>query len=125
MQAYMKSTMPFLGVGARAMRAACRRAFAEVDLLSAAGWRRSVRALWRGARYREERYGAIELAGDSRARPFRDLDALPLYEEMIVTGAWWDLVDPIATRRLRELLTLFPRAMQREMLGWSRSENLW
>jgi 3-methyladenine DNA glycosylase AlkD len=125
MQAYMKSAMPFLGVGAPGVRSACRRAFAGLDFYSASRWRRDVLSLWRGAGHREERYGAIELTGDRRARPFQDLDALPMYEEMIVTGAWWDFVDPIATHRLRELLGLFPRRMRREMLGWSRSENLW
>ena len=125
MQAYMKSSMPFLGVGAAPMRAACRRVFSGVELRSASSWRGAVRSLWRGARYREERYGAIELAGDRRARPFRNLDALGLYEEMIVTGAWWDFVDAIATHRLRELLVLFPRPMRREMLDWSRSPDLW
>jgi hypothetical protein len=27
-----------------------------------------------------------------------------MYEEMIVTGAWWDLVDAIATQRLWAIL---------------------
>jgi 3-methyladenine DNA glycosylase AlkD len=44
---------------------------------------------------------------------------------MIVTGAWWDLVDGIAGHRLGRLLRLFPREMRREMLAWSRSDDLW
>ena len=59
--------------------------------------------LWRGAKHREERYGALWLAGDKRARAFQDMDALPMYEEMIVTGAWWDYVDDIASHRLGAL----------------------
>ena len=53
-------------------------------------------AIWRGARFREERYAAIELTGVRAARGFQTIDALPMYEEMIVTGAWWDYVDAIA-----------------------------
>ena len=91
MQAYAKSSMPYLGVTAVPLRRVCREVFAGVDLPTAAAWRRAVLGLWRGARYREERYGAIELTGVKRFDRFQDMAALPMYEEMIVTGAWWDL----------------------------------
>ena len=125
MQAYAKSALPFLGVTAVPLRRVCREVFAEVDLPTAAAWRRAVLGLWRGARYREERYGAIELTGVKRFDGYQDLAALPMYEEMIVTGAWWDLVDGIAGHRLGLLLRRFPREMRREMLAWSRSDDLW
>lgn len=125
MQAYMKSAMPYLGVGAVPLRKACREVFAPLDFRSAATWRRAALAVWRGARYREERYGAIELTGVGRFDRFQDMAALRMYEEMIVTGAWWDLVDGIAGHRLGLLLRRFPREMRREMLAWSRSDDLW
>jgi len=125
MQAYMKSKMPYHGVPSPAMRAACQKVFGELELPSAAAWSRAVLSIWRGARFREERYGAIELTGIRRAVPFQNLEALPMYEEMIVTGAWWDYVDSIAARRLGLLLRLFPKPIRREMLAWSRSDDLW
>jgi 3-methyladenine DNA glycosylase AlkD len=125
MQAYAKSALPFLGVTAVPLRKVCREVFAEMDFPTAAAWRRAVLGLWRGARYREERYGAIELTGVGRFEPFQDMAALPMYEEMIVTGAWWDLVDGIASHRLGLLLRRFPREMRKEMLAWSRSDDLW
>jgi 3-methyladenine DNA glycosylase AlkD len=125
MQAYTKSSMPYLGVGAVPLRRVCREVFAGLDFPSAAAWRRTVLGLWRGARYREERYCAIELAGQKRFDRFQDMAALPMYEEMIVTGAWWDLVDGIAGHRLGLLLRRFPREMREEMLAWSRSDDLW
>ena len=48
-----------------------------------------------------------------------------MFEEMVVTGAWWDFVDEIATHRLRELLERYPRGMSRRMRSWSRDQNLW
>ena len=48
-----KSRMPFLGVSAGLMRAACRRAFADFDFSSARRWRQAVFSLWRGERYRD------------------------------------------------------------------------
>jgi 3-methyladenine DNA glycosylase AlkD len=125
MQAYAKSSMPYLGVTAVPLRKVCREVFAAVDLPTAAAWRRAVLELWRGARFREERYCAIELTGVRRFDRFQDLAALPMYEEMIVTGAWWDYVDGIATHRLGALLRLFPREMKKEMRAWSLSDDLW
>jgi 3-methyladenine DNA glycosylase AlkD len=125
MQAYMKSAMPYHGVPAPLLRKVARGLFAESPLASAEAWREAVLGLWRGARFREERYAAMVLAGDRRARGFRTLDALPMYEEMIVTGAWWDLVDELASHRLGELLTRYPREMTATMLAWSRSSDLW
>jgi 3-methyladenine DNA glycosylase AlkD len=125
MQAYARSKMPYLGVTAVPLRRVCREVFAVVDFPTAAAWRRAALCLWRGARFREERYTAIELTGVRRFDRFQDLAALPMYEEMIVTGAWWDYVDGIATHRLGALLRLFPREMKKEMRAWSLSDDLW
>jgi 3-methyladenine DNA glycosylase AlkD len=125
MQAYMKSTMPFYGVSAPRMRAVCKQVFAGHAIVDAAVWRDDVLAVWRGARFREERYAAIELTSDRRARAFHTMDALPMFEEMIVDGAWWDVVDPIATHHLSAILTSAPRPMRRAMLTWSRSTDMW
>lgn len=125
MQAYMKSTMPFHGVSSKPMRAVCKRVFAKHPITDAETWREDVLSLWRGAKYREERYAAIELSGDRRARAYQTLDALPMYEEMITTGAWWDLVDWIATHRIGDLLRKEPRAMKKILRRWSKSKDMW
>src|SRR5262245_27311996 len=108
MQAYMKSSVPYHGVPTPALRALCKRLFADVALPSAAVWQREVLALWRGAEFREERYAAINLSGLRRADPFQTLDALPMYEEMITSGAWWDYVDVLAAHRIGLLLRRYP-----------------
>ncbi len=125
MRAYMKSAMPYLGVRAPLVRVTCRRVFAGYALPSARVWQRAVLALWRGARFREERYAAIALSGDRRARAFQTPAVLPMYEELIVTGAWWDYVDEIAIHRLGPLLRAYPRPTARTMCVWSRSPDLW
>jgi len=50
---------------------------------------------------------------------------LPMYEELIVTGAWWDYVDNIATQRIGPILSEYPGPMRRKMLVWSRSKDMW
>jgi len=125
MQAYMKSAMPFHGVPTPTLRKVCRTVFADVPLANAALWQAQVLALWRDARFREERYAALELAGHRRAEPFQTFSAMPIYEEMIVTGAWWDYVDDIAAHCVGPILHREPARMRRKILAWSRSDDLW
>ncbi|MEO8053960.1 MAG: DNA alkylation repair protein [Acidobacteriota bacterium] len=124
-RAYLKSAMPLHGVDVTTLRGICKETFAAHPLESVAAWRRDVLAVWRGAKFREERYAAIELTGDRRARGFQAMASLPMYEEMIVTGAWWDLVDTLATKRLGEILRNEPAPMRKAMRAWSRSDDMW
>jgi len=125
MQAYMKSSMPYYGVPTPARRALGKRLFEDYPFGSEAEWQSACLILWREARYREERYSAIALTGHRLYLPWQTLAALPMYEEMIVTGAWWDYVDDIATHRLGALLKTYPAKMGKRMLQWSRSRDLW
>jgi len=124
-QPYMKSAMPYHGVAAPPLRAACKKIFAELALPSRDIWRGHVLDLWRGAQYREERYVAIELTGEKRARTFQTPAEMPLYEEIIVTGAWWDYVDTVASHRVGTILRDYPAPMKKKMLAWSKSGNMW
>jgi 3-methyladenine DNA glycosylase AlkD len=125
MQAYMKSEMPYLGIQAVPFRKATKSVLAAHPLDSFEDWRDSALALWRGARYREERYAAIELIGYRAYQSFRTLDALPMYEEMITTGTWWDYVDSIASHRLGELLRRYPKELPAILRGWAVSGDIW
>ncbi|MET8866967.1 DNA alkylation repair protein [Nonomuraea sp. NPDC004580] len=125
MRAYMKSEMPFLGVKAVPRRSVLRVVFSEHRLESAPEWRRAVLSLWREAEYREERYAAIELSGHRLYRDYQTLYTVPMYEEMIVTGAWWDLVDELATHRIGHLLATYPESMRPMMLEWAHDADLW
>jgi 3-methyladenine DNA glycosylase AlkD len=118
MQAYMKSEMPFLGVQKPARREVARIVFPAYPLEGFEAWRDTVLRLWREATYREERYLAIALARDARYRSHRSAAALPMYEELIVTGAWWDFVDEVAIRLVGELdLSFLP--------SWAVDPDLW
>ena len=125
MQAYMKSAMPYRGVPAPEQKRVWRAALDAHRLPSFEAWRDTALALWREAAYREERYGAIALTGRRYYRDYQLIEALPLYEELIVTGAWWDYVDDIASHRLGGLLRREPEAMRAEMRRWSRDPDLW
>jgi 3-methyladenine DNA glycosylase AlkD len=124
MQAYMKSVMPYHGVRMPDLRVICKRVFDEHPLGSCKEWQAAVLGLWRGARFREERYAAMELAAHRRHRECRTPAILPMYEEMIVTGAWWDYVDEIA-HLVGQLLRSNPKQMRPVMRAWSKDRDLW
>jgi 3-methyladenine DNA glycosylase AlkD len=125
MQAYMKSTMPYYGVPATPLRKICKAVFPEF-VLANGDWADTVLELWRTAKYREERYAAIELTGHklyrSQQTPAVSLD---IYDEMLVTGAWWDYVDQVAIHRVGPLLRSHTREMTPVIRRWSRDEDLW
>jgi len=124
MQAYMKSTMPYHGVRMPQVRATAVSAFAKAELKSCEEWRSEVLAIWRGAKFREERYAAMMLAADRRHANCRGPESLPMFEEMIVTGAWWDYVDEVA-HVVGDLLRRHPKRIRPLMRRWSTDPNLW
>ncbi|MBV1689192.1 DNA alkylation repair protein [Novosphingobium sp. G106] len=125
MQAYMKSEMPYLGVSAVPLRQVCKGAFTDLTWPDSAAWQADVLAIWREAEHREQRYAAIELSGVRAASQFQQIDALAMYEEMIVSGAWWDYIDNIAGQRFWTLLQNDRTAMKRAMLAWCQGADMW
>ena len=123
-QAYMKSEMPYYGITAPVQRRVFKEHFADVSFPNAEAWRGAVLHIWRNAKFREERYFAISFCACKNARSFQTPDSLPMYEEMIVTGAWWDLVDGLH-HTVGGLLKQFPKEIGKEMRAWSRSDNMW
>jgi 3-methyladenine DNA glycosylase AlkD len=121
-QAYMKSSIPSLGVRVPEVRRLTRAAAAAHPFESPEQLRATVLEFWRNAKVREERYAAIDLTGVKMAAS--DLAMLPVYEEIIRTGAWWDFVDGVADR-ICALLQAHRPAMTDVLLGWSGDEDFW
>lgn len=124
-QAYMKSEMPFAGVATPDLRKIAGTVFSAHPQPTQARWQQAILSLWRGARYREERHAAIGLARAKPYQPFRNPSACPMFEEMIVTGAWWDYVDEIAINLIGELLRDHTEFTRGVLLGWTRDADLW
>ena len=121
MQAYMKSAMPFYGVQKPARAKLARAVFDAHPLESFDAWQDTVLTLWREATYREERYMALALLQDRRYRAYRTLRALRLYEELIVTGAWWDFVDEVVRRPARRAAA----GGRADAARWSTDDVMW
>jgi 3-methyladenine DNA glycosylase AlkD len=125
MQRYMRSEMAFYGVPAAEVAAICRGRFRHLEFRSAVAWSLAVLYLWRHAKFREERYAAVTLSDARSARRFQTVAAVAMYEEMIVSGAWWDYVDVLAVHRIGPILREFPGPMRAKMRVWARSDDLW
>jgi 3-methyladenine DNA glycosylase AlkD len=125
MRQYMKSEMPYRGVKTAGLTEVARSVFPQFLLQTFEEWEQTVLELWREADYREERYAALALIGYQRYASFRTLQALPLHERLIVDGAWWDLVDGLATHEVGDLLRRHPEVMRDQLLEWSRGADAW
>lgn len=123
MQAYMKSEMPYLGVKAAIVKQVERTAWKDFPIKEIDDYEWVVRHLWENARYREERYAAQDIAW--RFKKYIVMEMLPLYQEMIITGAWWDHVDFIAADLIGELLRKYPDQMKPILKKWIRNDDLW
>jgi 3-methyladenine DNA glycosylase AlkD len=125
MQRYMKSAMPFRGVAKPARERLLSAAVADHPLTDAAALDAAVRELWDGAEFREERYLALSLAGHRRHARWVDPSWVPLLRHWIVTGAWWDFTDEIASRRVGPLLRAHPDTLRPVVRGWITDPDRW
>jgi len=124
-QRYMKSAMPYYGLAAPELRALLRphlRSFAPDDRVE---WERVVRSCWDGATHREEWYAAIALARHRSARAWQDAGTLDLYRHLVVTGAWWDVVDEIAQHLVGACLLADREHVTDVMRAWAVDDDLW
>jgi 3-methyladenine DNA glycosylase AlkD len=122
MQAYMKSAMPYLGVGRPEVRRVTKAAAKATPPTDLTELEQAARSLWGEAEFREERYAAIDLVGLPLAKGRSEL--VPLHEHLAVAGAWWDYVDEIA-HRIADLHDAKPSETAEVVRRWSRSEIMW
>ena len=122
MQAYMKTDMPFYGVQKPARAEILRELVRRFPPSDRVGYEGLVGALWQ-LPHREEKYLALGVA-----RHFHEFvvpDALPLYRGLIVEGAWWDLVDEVATHLIRDLVVGYPDHVWPTVDTWIDDDDMW
>ncbi|MEO1272555.1 MAG: DNA alkylation repair protein, partial [Myxococcota bacterium] len=123
MQAYMKTDMPFYGVP-KPQRVTIQRAFRSRFLLTTFDEVRDlVEGLW-ALPHREDKYLALELAL-AHAQLAQIPQALPLWEQLVRDGAWWDLVDPVASTLVSPTILKYRAETQAWVERWIDDESLW
>lgn len=124
-QAYMKSALPFHGIASPDLRRLVDPLLREQAPTDRAVWEATVRELWDGATHREQRYAALALARHRSARGWQDPAVLDLYRHLVVTGAWWDLVDETATQLVGPVLLAHPGEVTPVIETWAVDADLW
>ena len=126
-QRYMKSTIPYRGLTSPQLTAVLRPILADPGFRIADrdGWEATVRTLWDEVAYREEWYAAIALARHRTYRPWVDSESMPLWRHLVVTGAWWDVVDEVATHLVRDVLEGSPDVEGLRLREWAVDDDLW
>ena len=126
MQAYMKSAMPFHGIPTPLRRRLTADAVQAHPAADTAALARDMLALWQGATHREQRYAAVELPRTGRRHPkLVDLTLLPLAQQLITEGAWWDLVDDLSGNLLPRLIERDPATVHATLRRWAQGDDLW
>ena len=124
-QAYMKSAMPYFGLPAPRLKAELGPLLRDWQPVDDEQWAGTVRVLWDEATHREEWYAAIAIARHRRAREWLDPASLDLWEHLVVTGAWWDVVDEVATHLVGDVLAGHRSAATPVVRAWATDDDLW
>jgi len=124
-QAYMKSSMPYRGVASPGVKAVVASVVADHPFATRDVWLDAALRLWRDAKFREERYVCLGILGQRRYANWRDAAMLPVYEELVTTGAWWEFADEIASRHVGPILLAERATVTPVVRGWITSPDMW
>jgi 3-methyladenine DNA glycosylase AlkD len=124
-QRYMKSELPYRGFAAPELKALLRPLLAAYLPADRASWETDVRTLWDEATHREERYAALAVARHRQAKQWLTPASVPLFRHLVVTGAWWDLVDETAEHLVRPTLVAHRAELTPVLSAWAEDEDLW
>lgn len=122
MAAYMKTTMPFYGI----QKPDRIPVYKEIARLfrpqSRKEYERNVKALW-SQTHREVKYAALGYAG--KFSEFVSFESMPLFEQLVREGAWWDLVDDIAINLIGDVLLKDRSTVTPLIKQYVRDDDMW
>ncbi len=121
----MKSDLPFFGVTVPEVRRIARETSRAFRFADPEAWQAAVLSIWRSAERREELYAAIDLLNDPAYRAWLSPDRINLIRELVVTGAWWDLVDGIASNATGRILASHRAETTAILRRWSVDDDIW
>jgi 3-methyladenine DNA glycosylase AlkD len=121
MAAYMRTSQPFYGVQRAGLDALAREVLTQFPCIDRATYEQNTLALWK-LPHREERYLAIRWA---RQKKWIGPESLPLYEQIIREGAWWDFVDEIASHLVGGALGKARSQVKPVLDRWIEDPDMW
>lgn len=125
-QRYMKSALPYYGLPLAEVRTVSRRVWDEHPFATRDEWLAAARQLWEETTHREEWYAVVNLLRHRRYRGWADDPRnLATLRHLVVTGAWWDVVDELASHCVGTVLRAHPAAVAPVLRRWATEPNLW
>jgi len=122
MAAYLKTDMPFYGVPCSAWKDHVKTWKKTWPLPTFDDYRDRILALW-ALPHREEKALACWIA--ITFKQHITADALPLYQQLITEGAWWDIVDELAMHAVGAAFLRDRPAIQPTLEAWIDHDDLW
>jgi len=122
MAAYMKTDMPFWGIQKPDREPIYRELAKKFAPANYDEYSQVILKLWSG-KHREDKYAALDYA--VRCKKFIDTSMIPLYEELVRDGAWWDLVDPLATLLVGIAFMNDQKSVKPIMKEWINDDDMW
>ncbi|MBU6451107.1 MAG: DNA alkylation repair protein [Cyanobacteria bacterium REEB67] len=122
MAAYMKTDMPFYGVQKPDRIPILRELKANFKPATQEEYTGAIKALWK-RKHREEKYIAINYA--ALFPQFMTPSAVPLCEQIIREGQWWDFVDSITIDTIATVLRKYPTETRPLIDAFSEDDDFW
>lgn len=122
MAAYLKTDMPLYGVGSPNLKLILKEAKQLFPVETPDDYELSVLGLWNQPQ-REMKYLALGYA--TEYKKLVAVEWIDLYERLIVEGAWWDLVDKLATHAVGRALLKQRAEVTPIVRSWIDSEDMW
>lgn len=121
MKRYMKDQFEFLGI-----RSTERKSL-QKDFLGSLDKNESINTVWVlqmwSYPHREFHYLAIDYLIKKKKVLLEE--HMDLIELLIIAKSWWDTVDLIASNLVGELCKLYPNLVEKYVLKWAVSDNMW
>lgn len=121
-QAYMKSSMPYYGVGSPERKKISRKIFREFPPENISQYEECLSTIFKQSEFREEWYCALDYG--TLFSKFILEDNIKLYLMLVRKTQWWDMVDGIAAWLIGPALLNRP-SLPVYLREWIKDENLW
>lgn len=122
MAAYMKTDMPFWGIQKPDREPIYRQLAKDFAPANHDDYSQVILKLWNG-KHREEKYAALDYA--VRCKKFIAPSMIPLYEQLVREGQWWDLVDVLATLLVGVAFLQDQKNVKPIMKEWIDDDDMW
>jgi 3-methyladenine DNA glycosylase AlkD len=124
MRRYLKTEQVMFGVPHPVLKRVVKVFLADHVPADRDAWEAGARALWAGPE-RELRYATLGWLMAWKRMKFLDFRAIPMLEQFVREGAWWDLVDGLAADPIGAIVRTHREEVRPTLLRWIEDPDLW